>query len=250
MSYLPLYTTVTILDVCKGEGVFYLMFEVTVSMLPLYTKPLRAYIVELLNAHVVCNLVDLSEYQHIGASLDLDLPVCVDWLGTEQTCQTYEGELNILDFPPLYYYQQATSVVLRCKFLIQKPLRIIFQSASIEKDVYLKSRLHLPLEDVGSPSLLIIDWSDVIITLGIMYQNVANTSNANHFIKITNSICFIANDWIIKYQTKICTLHINSVYLLKYISKFKIYFFLLILTKYIESNFFFQYDNDDSDRMQ
>lgn len=134
--------------------------------------------------------------------------------------------------------------------MIQKPLRIIFQSASIEKDVYLKSRLHLPLEDVGSPSLLIIDWSDVIITLGIMYQNVANTSNANHFIKITNSICFIANDWIIKYQTKICTLHINSVYLLKYISKFKIYFFLLILTIYIESNFFFQYDNDDSDRLQ
>lgn len=34
---------------CKGKGVFYLMFEVTVSMLPLYTKPLRAYIVELLN---------------------------------------------------------------------------------------------------------------------------------------------------------------------------------------------------------
>lgn len=60
MSFLPLYTTVTILDVCKGEGVFYLMFEVTVSMLPFYTKPLRAYIVELLNAHVVCNLVDLS----------------------------------------------------------------------------------------------------------------------------------------------------------------------------------------------
>lgn len=63
---------------CKGKGVFYLMFEVTVSMLPLYTKPLRAYIVELLNAHVVCNLVDLSQYQHNGASLDLDLPVCVD----------------------------------------------------------------------------------------------------------------------------------------------------------------------------
>lgn len=80
MSFLPLYTTVTILDVCKGEGVFYLMFEVTVSMLPFYTKPLRAYIVELLNAHVVCNLVDLSQYQHNGASLDLDLPVCVDWL--------------------------------------------------------------------------------------------------------------------------------------------------------------------------
>lgn len=53
------------------------MFEVTVSMLPLYTEPLRAYNVDLLNAHVVCNLVDLSKYQHNWASLDLDLRVCV-----------------------------------------------------------------------------------------------------------------------------------------------------------------------------
>lgn len=99
-AILPFYTTVTILDVCKGEGVFYFMFEVTVSMLPLYTEPLRAYNVDLLNAHVVCNLVDLSKYQHNWASLDLDLRVCVHWLSTEQTCLTYEGKLNILDFPP------------------------------------------------------------------------------------------------------------------------------------------------------
>lgn len=77
------------------------MFWVTVSTLPLYTEPLRVHIVDILNAHVVCNLVDLSKYQHNGASIGLELVCCVHWLSTESTCQTYKGEFNILDFPPI-----------------------------------------------------------------------------------------------------------------------------------------------------
>lgn len=86
MSYLPLYSlhySDNIRCVCKGEGVFYLMFWVTVSTLPLYTEPLRVHIVDILNTHVVYNLVDLSKYQHNGASIGLELVCCVHWLSTE-----------------------------------------------------------------------------------------------------------------------------------------------------------------------